>query len=129
MLIVMGSNNSHHANFSVNCGGDAELEIFENPTTSAPGTAINAVNNNRFSPNTADGTYYHTPTVTAAGTPLFATLAPGGAGGNSGGGGTTGESRGGAEFILKTGQTYLVRVTNRAGQAKRVSIAVGFYEE
>lgn len=114
-----------HTLYEIAAGGDFDIEVFENPTWSAVGTAVEIFNHNRFSLKTSGSTVTHTPTITDDGTSMGPKLVPGGTGGNAGGGQNGGYER---EIILKTGNNYLIRITNRAGLTKRASIALDWYQ-
>jgi len=114
-----------HAIFNIAAGGDAEVHFFENPTFSAAGDLVTVFNKNRFSSNTSSAVATANPTITDAGTALPKSFLPGGSGPHSGGGSDGNYNH---ERVLKGGNDYLVRVTNRAGATKAISIGVEFYE-
>ena len=122
-LLIQLSDAAHFI-MNVAAGGDAEIHFFENPTFSAAGTAVTAHNKNGYSSSTSTATITHGPTITGDGISLGSSLMPGGAGGNAQGGTDSGFAH---EWILKTGNDYLVRVINRAGITKAISINISFY--
>lgn len=125
MLIQVAADQAMHARFGGKIGGDGELRLFEGTTFSAAGTGLTAVNHNRFSTNTAQGTFSSGPTITGDGTQLDLEYLPGGTGSFfSGGAG----SQFFEEYVLQTGEVYLLRMTNRAGAAQPASLHVDFYE-
>jgi len=124
MLISTDASQSVHIRFQAGVGGDARIQIFENPTVTDNGTAITPVNRNRTSANTAVTSVYHTPTTSADGTILADHLAPGGGTGKSTGAIATSFE----EYILKSSEDYLFRVTNISGSNNPLSISVAFYE-
>ncbi len=113
-----------HMAFQASSGGNARLEIFENPTVTGAGTALSELNRNRRSGTTADVVATHTPTTSADGTALSDILVPGGTGGNSAGG----VSESFAEWVLKSNEDYLIRLTNIAGTAQPLGLEIDWYE-
>lgn len=126
MLVKCPVGSVVHMAFEVGAGGDAKLELFENPTVTVDGTSIAATNRNRRSSLVANATVFHTPTTTADGTALIphGILVPGGSGGNSAGG----QNEGFAEWVLKADEDYLIRLTNVSGTAQALGIELEWYE-
>lgn len=116
---------SCHLTFVCAAGGDAEESFYEG-ITSTGGTALAAHNMNRRGTMTPSATPSLNPTVSAFGVRLENELLPGGTGGANTPGGV---ARPGTEWILKTNTKYLVEITNRAGNAQPISIAVEWYEK
>ena len=87
------------------------------------------MNNNYVSTNTAEGAFYHTPTVTGTGTAKYSTVIPGGSGVFAGGASGGGPIRSGTEIILKTSTNYLIRLHNQSASAAVASLGLGFYEQ
>jgi hypothetical protein len=115
-----------HMVFRAACGGDMEAELLEGPTvTAGTGNATTVFNKNRGSTRTPTVGVRRDMTVTDAGTLIEHELAPGGTGGNSIGG----ASQQRPEWILNINTVYLFRITNRAGNAQPMSIAIEWYEE
>jgi len=116
-----------HMLFRAPCGGDMEAELREGATIQGgTGTAMVRYNKNRGK--TAEDstvTVRRDATITGAGTLIENEFIPGGTGPQAVGG--AGVSR--AEWILNRNTTYLVRVTNRAGNAQPMSLAIEWYEE
>lgn len=129
-LIKVGACQSLHTVISTSVTGKFIGYLYEAPTIAVCGcgTALTAINSNRNSCNTAEGTFFHTPCTTADGTQLAASLIPGGTGGKAIGGSASTSTRDGAEIILATSTNYLIRLTNDSGQARDVSITISFYE-
>lgn len=123
LLITVGSLAAHLIP-RASCGGEATLQISEQPTVNPVGTAIVPVNRNRTSSTAATTTLTHTPTVSAAGTVLSLDHIPGGTGGSAPGGAL----RKDAEWVLAPAKTYLVRLTNTSGSAREASLALEWYE-
>ena len=112
-----------HIVFHRDIEGDADVELFEDTTVSADGTALTAYNLNRNSANTSAIEFFYTPTVTLSGTQLFLEWNAAGAGGQAAGSEGTFD-----EFELAKGKNYLFRVTNRSGGAKNIGIFARYYE-
>jgi hypothetical protein len=125
--ILTGTGQYDHTTWLASGGGDAELEIIEGPTVDADGTPLAVIELKRADSKGPVTTAFHTPTIQADGIDLlpFPVLLPGGRGGNAQGG----ILRQDTEFIFKPETSYIFRLTNRAGIAKRLSIVVVWYEE
>jgi len=112
-----------HVKIAVISDHAALVEFFENPTTTANGTALAAYNNDRNSINATTMSFYYDPTVTADGTRLvveyIGTYNPKTRIGGS--------SRAETEFILKQNEQYLVKVTPENDNTK-VTVQIEFYE-
>ena len=106
------------------CLGDAELYIYEGPTTTG-GTAFTPINRNRnYSvSNPSQVAMVINPTVTSVGTELDAQIIPGGSGKKSSGG-----AAGSLEYVLKPLTNYLFRLTNVNGAAHAASLQLEWYE-
>ena len=103
--------------WAVASGGDAHLRVFEGITfTGGSDTCIR--NAHRVIGDAGAPASKTDITVTDEGTEIFQSMVPGGSGGNAGGG----QGSRGNEFILKADTEYLFRLTNKAGQAKDMSI-------
>jgi len=124
LLIQIDASLHAHTLMSVAVGGDSEAYLFEGTTFSNAGTSITPTNKNRTSANVASTTVSHSPTLTLDGTQIAAGLIPGGTKAQSGGG--TGSSF--AEWLLENSETYLIRLTNRAGNSQPLGIVIDFYE-
>lgn len=118
-----------HCRPSFKSSGAAELAVFESPTITDVGTALTAHNRNRraFAP-AANCTVTHSPSHSADGNEFLFEPEYGTSGlfGASTGGG---ESNGFNERVLREGFDYLFRVTNRAGSAESLWLALVFYEQ
>jgi hypothetical protein len=108
----------------MSAGGEATFDFYEDPTFSADGTAVLAVNHNRFKTNVANTLFFHTPTIVTNGDLLISGLQPGGSGGNAQGGSSQSDFE---EWILSPGD-YLIRIKNIAGVASNISLQLDFYE-
>ena len=124
ILLQVGATKEAHCTWAAACGGDAEIQVTENPTVNAAGTAMTEFNMNRHSTETATVVATHTPTV-AGGTLMPNYMVPGGSGGNAVGGTT----RQNTEWVLDINSDYVIGIFNRSGQARNMSLAVQWYEE
>ena len=106
-------------------GGDAQLELGEGATFDDDGTAMVEYNRRRVSTTTATVEAVRDPTLTLAGTILDDMFIPGGTGGNSIG--SVGGQR--IEWALAPGIIYMIRATNRAGNAQPMSLEAVWYEK
>jgi len=108
------------------CGGDAEAALYEGTTvTAGTGTAMTAFNKNRASAKAPTVGVRRDMTVDTVGTLIENEFIPGGTGPQAVGG--AGVSR--AEWVLAPNTIYMVRITNRAGNAQPASLAIEWYEE
>ena len=89
------------------------------------GDTLTAHNRNRFSSNVSSIVVTSSPTLgTDDGTQLATAVIPGGTGGNA----TGGISGSFEEWILKTNESYLFRLTNISGNTKAVMLQLDWYE-
>lgn len=102
--------------------GDAELYIYEGPTTTG-GTAFTPVNRNRNYTTSSDVAMVINPTVTTTGTLIDAQYLAGGIGKKAGGGAA--ES---LEYVFKPLTNYLIRMTNVNGTSHPGHLALEWYE-
>jgi len=111
----------------VSTDGAALVELYENPTLLAAGTAMTEYNNDRNSLNAATVQCFFDSTTQAPdndGTLLFSRFIGGaGVGGKS----TSGEYGSRQEWILKQAYNYLIKVTV-AANATQVSVTNSWYE-
>lgn len=123
VMITSSATKSPHFICDVECGGDAEIYVYED-TVASGGTAITPINRNRRSTNTCQAVAVHTPTVSSVGTLIDSSLLAGGGGKKSAGG-----SGGfGGEFVMEYSKNYLVRVKNTSGAAQPLNIIIWLYE-
>lgn len=113
-----------HMTIDALCLGDAELYIYEGPTTTG-GTAFTPINRNRnyAISNPSQVAMVINPTVNSVGTELDAQIIPGGAGKKSGGG-----TAASLEYVLKPLTNYLFRLTNVNGVAHAAYLTLEWYE-
>ena len=112
------------------------IRMYEGPTVSADGTAVNVRNHNRASgSDTSGATMTHTPTITDVGTELdvrYIPPAPSGGGGGPGGRASGRMVEGqDVEWVLGSAATetrYLWRLTNNSGGAIDFSYHFNGYE-
>ena len=102
--------------------GDAELYIYEGPTTTG-GTPFTPVNRNRNYTTSSDVAMVINPTVNTTGTLIDAQFLPGGVGKKSGGGDAQS-----LELVLKPLTNYLVRMTNVNGTDHPGHLQLEWYE-
>ena len=124
MMNKVGTIVNAHAVFNTASGGESWVHLYENPTTSANGTAISSPNMNRCSLNIATSTVYMGPTVTTVGTNLSESFIPGGEKNQA----TGGQLRNTTEWVLDDNNVYLFRATNKSGSAADLSVEIEFYE-
>ena len=102
--------------------GPITITLYENPTISDNGSAQTVQNMSRFSSNTTGLILYKSPTVSNVGTRLeFDILFPS----KKDAAGATDDNP--LEWILKTTNTYLIRVNNGSGGATDVHFKIQWY--
>jgi hypothetical protein len=122
IAIAWASGKTPHLVYSANCGGDAEVYLYENAVVTG-GTSFTAVSRNRVI-NAASGTaILINPTVTSLGTQLDGQFIAGGVGKKAGGGDAYA-----SEQVLSTLTTYLFRLTNVNGTAHMAHLYLEWYE-
>ena len=102
--------------------GDAELYIYEDPTTTG-GTAFTPVNRNRNYATSSDVAMVINPTVSSTGTLIDAQYLAGGVGKKAGGGAAQS-----LEYVIKPLTNYLVRMTNVNGTSHPGHLRLEWYE-
>lgn len=122
IAIAWASGIKPHLVYDANCGGDAELYLYENAVVTG-GTALSSFARNRTIATTSASAILLNPTITSTGTLLEAEFIAGGTGKKSGGGiaGTT-------EQILSPLTTYLFRLTNVNGTDHMAYLHLEWYE-
>lgn len=123
LLFQTGARFNHFV-FVVAAGGNLEIEFIENVNVTNAGGAVQVRRMKRSGTAISATTVTSNPTV-AGGVRLAHALSAGGTGGNSAGGG----ARQDTEWNLARNTTYLIRVTNRAGNNQPASILAQWYEE
>lgn len=115
-----------HMAFRAACGGDMEGELYEGTTvTAGTGFAMVEYNKNRASAKAATVGVRRQMTIVAVGTLIENEFVPGGTGPQAVGGAAATR----AEWVLAPNTVYMVRITNRAGNAQPMSLAIEWYEE
>jgi len=112
-----------HLTIGVTSSVGARVQFFEGTVVSADGTAMLASRANRKSTKTITAETFVSPTVTTAGTELAGGYTAGGSGGTASGGSFVHKD---AEWVLKAGTNYLIRVTPVASAT--LSVNLGWYE-
>ena len=121
-LIRVPDNVEFHMKVGVECDTGALLEFFENPTINVDGGVVPWYNNNRNSNNTTNMTCFDDPTVGADGvTRLQVSRVGAGRDKKIGGAG-----RMQFEWILRSGEEYLIKVTVDANGAELTFTADGY---
>lgn len=112
-LIRIPDNVEFHTKISVESDTGALLEFFENPTINADGVVVPFYNNNRNSSKTTTMVCYRNPTAGADGTRLQVSRVGAGRDKKLGGVGRTQ-----FEWILKSGEEYIIKITVDANGAE-----------
>lgn len=122
IAIAFASGIKPHLVYDANCGGDAEIYLYEGASVTG-GTALTAFSRNRTTAITSASAALLNPTITSTGTLLEAEFIAGGTGKKSGGGiaGTT-------EQVLSPLTTYLFRLTNVNGTDHMAYLHLEWYE-
>jgi len=101
---------------------EARVQLFENPTSVAGGTAIAPKNANRNSTKTSGATVVSDPTIDTTGAVALGNQVLG-SGKSSGG-----DANSQYEWVLKQNTTYVLVVTNKTTSANQVNIRCMWYE-
>jgi hypothetical protein len=114
-----------HASVDYQCGGEAEIYVYEAPTTNG-GTAMTIHRRNRVITTASQAAAVLNPTVTDVGTEFYSELITSAEGqGNRRGAGGRGLS---FEFVLKPLTTYLFRLTNVNSSSQMAELRIDWYE-
>lgn len=122
IAIAWASGKTPHLIYSANCGGDAEVYMYENATVTG-GTSFTALNRNRTSTTTSSTAILINPTVSSLGTQLHGEFIAGGVGKKAGGGDAYA-----SEQVLDDLTTYLFRLTNVNGTSHMAHLYLEWYE-
>lgn len=123
-VFTVGTTQSPHIIWEASSGGDFEIELYEGARFT--GGAVQPVfNMKRSSTKINTMTIRRDPNILNVGVLMHNHLWPGGTGRNAPGG----VSRPETEWVLDRGQTYMLRLTNRAGAAQPVALIAQWYEE
>jgi len=123
-IVISNGAVSIHLTFIAHSEAAAQAFFYEAPQFTNETSTATPVNMDRTSTNVTDVTAFQSPGVTNVGTVLTALVVGGGSDNNGSAG--TGERN---EFILQTETLYLIRVTNKGGANKDLSVCVTYYEE
>lgn len=122
IAIAWASGKVPHLVYSANCGGDAEVYMYEDAVVTG-GTSFTAINRNRTSATTSASAILINPTVTSVGNQLDAQFIAGGVGKKAGGGDAYA-----SEQMLNALTTYLFRLTNVNGTSHMAHLYLEWYE-
>ncbi len=102
-----------------------EVELFETPNVSDPGSARSTFDRNRISANDSTVSFFLNPTLVSPGVSIFRGFVGEGMGGN-----TTGDALGGfTETIFAPNTDVCLRLTNVSGQNNKMfTLTVLYYE-
>ena len=122
IAVAWASGIKPHLVYDANCGGDAELYLYENAVVTG-GTLLPSFTRNRTIAATSSSAILLNPTVTSVGTLLEGEFIAGGVGKKAGGGivSTT-------EQVLAPLTTYLFRLTNVNGTDHMAYLHLEWYE-
>lgn len=125
LLVVPSGYTVHLRHVTSTTGGPILIDMYEETTVSANGSAGNWRNANRNFPDTPNMEIYSGPTITSDGTLIFQQMVPG-TGGFFGGGATL--EIGIIEIVLKPNTNYLLRFTNNSTGTETVNNTCFWYE-
>jgi len=117
MLINVGSVDLH-IGFDARADGDAILEFFENVAVSNSGASLPIYNRKRDCGSTCNATIWDNPTVTTSGLMIHSAMFLGGSGAASTpiASPVVNLTPGGEDFMLDTGSSYWLKITNQCGR-------------
>lgn len=127
IVITTGADYAAHIIWEARVAGDVLLQVFRDPTGVADGSALGVVNRSQEAPIRASTvSALLNPTIVGDGTELGpgGIYLPGGTGGVAGGETGTGRD----EFIIPVSTSFLYRLTNQSGQARKTNLSFDFYE-
>ena len=122
IAVAWATGKTPHLIYEANCGGDAEVYMYENAVVTG-GTSLTAFNRNRTSTTTSASALLLNPTVTSTGTLLESQFIAGGVGKKAGGGDAYAN-----EQVLNSLTTYLFRLTNVNGTSHMAHLYLEWYE-
>jgi len=122
IAVAWATGKTPHLIYEANCGGDAEVYMYENAVVTG-GTSLTAFNRNRTSATTSASALLLNPTVTSTGTLLESQFIAGGVGKKAGGGDAYA-----SEQVLNSLTTYLFRLTNVNGTSHMAHLYLEWYE-
>lgn len=115
-----------HMGFKARLGGDMRIRLFEDPVTTADGSAATVINRHRrFKDVAAKTLMFGGPTISNDGVLIMDQIEPGGSGTSQ----FTQGGRGGEDqkFVMTAGD-YLFRLENISGSTQPASLQLVFYE-
>ena len=124
-LVLTAGSRYPHVVFALGFGGDCEFNVYRDPDFDLDGTVQTPHNLKDYSTEAATMAARWNPTINSVGTEICGEFLGGGTGGNS----TGGAFRRNTEDILRLNTSYLIRITNRAGNAQQFSLDAQWYEE
>lgn len=122
IAIAWASGKTPHLIYTANCGGDAELYMYENAVVTG-GTSFTAVTRNRVISTSSQSAILINPTITNIGTQIDGQFLAGGVGKKAGGGDAYA-----SEQVLAPLTTYLFRLTNVNGTSHMAHLYLEWYE-
>lgn len=123
MLANTTSNSIHWRDFQLSCDAAPILvELFEAPTITSYGTLQNVSNRNRYSSINSSSSIYLNPTITNDGLLLMEDEIIG----TKHTAGSTGAIA--LEWILRSNDSYVVKITNNNGNGVNCAVKAFFYE-
>lgn len=121
LLITPNTDKKAHLILEIDHELEGSVHFYEEPTTSANGTAITTINRYRDSSNASELKVFHTPTVGAVGTLIEQDQK--GSGKKFGSSGRDAE-----EIVLKRNTKYLLRMTNQTANNNLFNWTIDWYE-
>lgn len=121
--IKVDSTKSAHGYISIESDGKCYVDLYENPTTSADGTAVTELCLNREIDATPSTSVFHTPTKSVNGTLLEYGIL-----GTAGKFTLIGGDEMGGYWLLKPNEQYLILVTNKSGADSDIVISYSWHE-
>lgn len=122
IAMAFASGVTPHLVYDAQCGGDAEVYLYENAVVSG-GTSFTGVRRNRNIATASQSAILINPTVSNLGTLLDSQFIAGGAGKKAGGG-----SSYATEQVFSPLTTYLFRMTNVNGTSHMAHLHIEWYE-
>lgn len=126
LRIKTGANKDAHAEIFISTEGKAYAYSYSGTTYTVDGTQLTAINRNSNFTGGNETIAYHTPTINVLGTQRFEQMMGGGVGVGNQLAGSLSER---LETVHKVNSDILIRVQNKAGTAKDISMYVVWYEE
>lgn len=123
--MITGADKKAHIEVFIQTEGKAYIDSYSGTTYTGNGTIALTINRDTSSANTNTAVVYHTPTVNVLGSARFEQLSGGGTNPTNQIAGSTTER---VETVLDVNTDLLVRVQNKAGSAKDISIYAIWYE-